>query len=213
MEFFNGTLDEVLALTWPTLFISLILVVTLRVGYIIKNKSDFVLYEEIMLLAFMLYILTLFQLVTTQDLNASPGNNLTPFTEIFRYRFGSRLFYKNIVGNIILFIPYGFFASYYLKLKKPFRMIVIALIASFSIEITQFMIGRIFDVDDIILNVFGGLLGFAIYYGLVKLSDAFKIFKSKVFINISTILIFLIFFFFVIRRLLGWEYLMRQVKI
>lgn len=119
MEHLNGTFNEVLSLTWPMLFISLILITTLRFGYLIKNKSDIVLYEEILTLSFMLYILVLFQLVTSQDLNSYMGrNNFIPFQEIFRYSIGSRLFFKNIIGNVLLFMPYGFFASFLFKAQK-----------------------------------------------------------------------------------------------
>lgn len=200
MKYLDGSINEVLSFTWPTLFISLVLVVTLRIAYIFKNRKKFVLYQELLLLAFILYILTLFQLVTLQDLNASPGNNLSPFTEIFRYQIGSRLFYKNIVGNIILFVPYGFFASYYLKLDKVGKIILITLIASFSIELTQFLIGRIFDVDDILLNVFGGTLGFYIYYFLGKLTNKFKILKSQLVLNIVSIALFVSLIFFLLKR-------------
>lgn len=202
MEHLNGTFNEVLSLTWPMLFISLILITTLRVGYLIKNKSDIVLYEEILTLSFMLYILVLFQLVTSQDLNSYMGrNNFIPFQEIFRYSIGSRLFFKNIIGNVLLFVPYGFFASFYLKLKKPIKVLLISFIASLSIESTQFMIGRVFDVDDILLNIVGGLLGFTIYYLFDYLGEKFNVLRTKLFINIVTLLGFLLFMIFVIGRI------------
>lgn len=203
MEHLYGTVNEVLTLTWPMLFISLVLVTTLRVSYIIKNNVDFVLYEEIMLLAFMLYILVLFQLVTAQDLNSFYGtNNFVPFTEIFRYSLGSRLFYKNIIGNVLLFVPYGLFASIYLKLKKPAEALAIAFIASLAIESTQFMIGRVFDVDDILLNVLGGLTGYFIYRLFNNLVRRVPALKSKLFLNIITLIMFIFVLIFMLWRIL-----------
>ena len=45
----------------------------------------------------------------------------------------------------------------YVKLKSPIITMLIAFITSLSIEVIQFLIGRVFDVDDVILNVLGGL--------------------------------------------------------
>ena len=143
-----------------------------------------------------MYILCLFQIVTFED--TSPfmeGNNLTPFKEILRYKLGSRLFFKNVIGNIVLFIPYGIFASMYTKIEKPLHAFGLILFASCIVEVTQLMIGRIFDIDDIILNVVGGMIGFTIYYLTSKIGDKLpKVFRSNWFLNIiaSLLLILLI---------------------
>lgn len=202
MQYLNGTVKEVLTLTWPVLFISIVLVSSLRIIYLIKNKNDFVLYEEILLLSFMLYILCLFQLVTAQDLNNPYGtNNFVLFREIFRYSLGSRLFFKNIVGNVLLFVPYGFFAALYLKLKKPVLAIFLNFIASLAIESTQFMIGRVFDVDDILLNVLGGLIGYGIYRLFVSIGKKVPILRSKLVLNLLTLFIFAFVITFLIWRI------------
>ena len=36
---------------------------------------------------------------------------------------------------------------------------------------SQMIIGRVFDIDDILLNLLGGILGFACYYGLSKIGE------------------------------------------
>ena len=87
----------------------------------------------------------LFHIVTFQDVTWSTSN-FTPFKEIFRYTFGSRAFYKNVVGNMIMFMPYGF-VSYFISLK-PYLILLLSLIVSITIETTQ-LIGRVFDIDDI----------------------------------------------------------------
>ena len=198
---FNSTFDEVLSLSWPTLFIAIVLVVTIRIGYLIKHQDEFIFYREMLYLFFMLYILCLFQLVTKDDLNAISSNNYTLFKEMFRYKVGSRLFYRNIIGNVLMFIPYGFFASYYINIKKPLTAFLIIAMASVSIEITQLVIGRVFDVDDILLNIFGGMLGYILYTFIVKVSGLLpKVFRSKVFLNIITTLILILGLFFIVWR-------------
>ncbi len=152
----------VMATTWPIVTITVVAIISLRITYLIKNKPKFVLYEELLTLIFIIYILMFFQVVTYQDV-ISYGNNFLPFKELTRYQIGSNLFFKNIVGNILLFMPYGFFASYYLKLDKKREAFGLVFVVSLAIEIVQLLIGRCFDVDDILLNIVGGMLGYFIY--------------------------------------------------
>lgn len=196
----DTTFGEVLTMTWPTLFIAVVLVVTIRIGYLLKHKDEFVFYKEILYLCFMLYILCLFQIVTAEDLNDANGNNFELFSEIFRYQFGGRLFFKNIIGNVLMFVPYGFFASLYVDIKHPLKAFILIFVASLSIETTQLMIGRVFDVDDILLNVTGGMIGYVIYYLLDKLTSHIPILKKELVLNILTIIILVIFIAFIVWR-------------
>ena len=169
--------------TWPIVLITVTAVVSLRITYLIKNKSKFILYEELLALIFVIYLLMFFQVVTHQDV-ISYGNNFIPFKEVTRYRVGSNLFYKNVVGNILLFMPYGFFASYYLRLDKKRLAFLLIFIVSLAIECVQLLIGRCFDVDDILLNLLGGMVGFFIYRLLDLITD--KMSRR----TISTLLVF-----------------------
>ena len=156
---------EVLSLlkySWPTIVMAIIIAVLLRTTDLIVNKKKLVIHEELLKLSFIIYILCLFYAVTFQDVSWS-SHNYIPFREIFRYEFGTHLFYKNIFGNMLLFLPYGIFIARYIKLKDPWVLLIIAFITSLSIEVIQFLIGRVFDVDDIILNILGCILGFEIY--------------------------------------------------
>ena len=163
---------NMLKFSWPMIVISIVILVSLRVTYLIIQKEKPVLYKDLLTLFFIIYILCLFQSVTYQDINYG-GANYIPFREIFRYDIGSYLFYKNIFGNMLLFLPFGILVGYFLKAKKVTTAIILSFIASCSIEITQLYIGRVFDVDDIILNVCGGLLGYLFYKFLEKIKDIF----------------------------------------
>ena len=103
---------QILGEVWPTILISSVIVISLRLVYIFKNKEQFVFYKELLSLAFIIYVLCLFYVVTFQDVSWSTSNFI-PFKEMFRYDFGSRLFIKNVLGNIVLFAPYGFFVGYF----------------------------------------------------------------------------------------------------
>ncbi len=162
MYLIRSSILEILGEVWPTILISSVIAISMRLVYLIKNKQKIILYRELLALIFIIYVLCLFYVVTFQDVGWS-SSNFVPFKEMFRYSFGSKLFIKNVLGNIIMFIPYGFFVSYYLKLKKPLSAFLLILLVSASIETTQLLIGRVFDIDDIILNIIGGILGFLIY--------------------------------------------------
>lgn len=186
----ENTIHGVVSFTWPMILISTIIIVSFRLTYIFKNHEKFVLYKELLMLSFMIYILCLFQVVTFQDEVSWSSNNFIPFREIFRYNIGSRLFFKNVLGNMVMFMPFGFFISYYLKTDRAHITVVLTIIASCSIEVVQMLIGRVFDVDDILLNLFGGLVGYFIYSILSKIGDRLpKVLKSEVFLNILSIII------------------------
>ena len=184
----SNTIQGVISYTWPMILISIVIIVSLRIAYLIKMKENFVIYKELISLFFVIYILCLFQVVTFQDGVTWSTNNFIPFKEILRYNMGSRLFFKNVIGNMLMFMPYGLFLSFYLKNKKPNLTLILTLVASFSIEIVQMVIGRVFDIDDIILNLLGGYLGYLVYYLFFKVwENVPNVFKTETFLNIISI--------------------------
>lgn len=92
--------------------------------------------------------------------------NLVPFREIkrfWRHRdvLGIHSFY-NLAGNILGFMPAGFFIPVLWKNRRGFLFTVcVTFEMSFLVEIVQ-LITRVgtFDVDDLILNTMGGVLGY-----------------------------------------------------
>lgn len=186
----SNTIQEVMEMTWPMIFISVVIIVSLRLTYLYKKKQKFVFYKELFMLSFIIYVLCLFQVVTFQDVVNWSSNNFVPFQEILRYDFGSRLFFKNVLGNMLLFMPYGFFSSFYLKLEKGSSALILTLLASIAIECTQLAIGRVFDVDDIILNILGGLIGFGCFTLLRKVWHLLpRFFQAEWFLNFVALLV------------------------
>ena len=97
--------------------------------------------------------------------------NLTLFQEIGRYykvglRTGSwNLFLWNVVGNVCVFLPLGIFVP---KLFKRCRTVLFVTILSLELSILAEVIQLLtrvgsFDVDDLLLNTLGGILGYLIY--------------------------------------------------
>jgi glycopeptide antibiotics resistance protein len=153
--------------------------------FYLLGKRKFNPFSHLINIAFLLYIpwlmsLTIFPIPIDSRLiqsfietNTEARNSFIPLQTISMsisgaieqgYYFG---FIKGILGNIIMMIPLGF----YLPLIKPklnsFRnILIVGVLAATSIEITQKVISlaigasyRSFDVDDIILNTIGVLLG------------------------------------------------------
>lgn len=158
----RNAVEKIFYQIWPMIFICSVIMIVLRIAYLIKSKQHIIIHKEIFSFCFVLYMMCLFYVVTFQDIDSKgiSGYNIIPFKEMFRYPIGSRLFFKNVVGNLLMFIPFGFFTSYILRKTKLRWVFIITLIISITIELTQAKIGRVFDIDDIILNVIGGILGY-----------------------------------------------------
>lgn len=96
--------------------------------------------------------------------------NLEPFREIvrfirYRHKLGMAAVVLNLAGNIAVFIPFGIFVPVLLKPDiKLWQLTFTAMTASLVIEVLQLVL-RVgsFDIDDIILNTLGGLIGACIY--------------------------------------------------
>jgi glycopeptide antibiotics resistance protein len=70
-------------------------------------------------------------------------------------------FLGNILGNIILFIPFPFIAIHVFRMTGVFAILGIAFLLSLGIEVAQYYTGLgVADVDDIILNTAGAAIGF-----------------------------------------------------
>ena len=195
---------EVISNSWPTLVVLLIIFVIMRVTIYFKGESrKVIIHEELFNLLFITYLLLLFHLVTSQDIQVYNGTNLIPFREILRYEVGTSSFYKQVIGNIILFIPFGYFVSSYCKIKNLGTITLVSLLSSLTIEVVQHFIGRSFDIDDIILNVVGGIIGFLLYVCLNAIRNHLpKFLRKDWFLNLISILIIVLivlYFFKVIQ--------------
>lgn len=103
--------------------------------------------------------------------------NLVPFHEIKRsiwlLKFGIaqhkwfavRYFILNFVLNIVAFMPYGLFFPVISKKHKNFFIMFLSTIAFTGlVEAIQLRLGvGVFDVDDMMLNLAGGILGYFLY--------------------------------------------------
>ncbi|MCC8136990.1 MAG: VanZ family protein [Clostridiales bacterium] len=102
--------------------------------------------------------------------------NIQPFREIIRYiryreLLGTRAVLMNLVGNIIGFLPFGALVPLmWRSARKAWRMTLLSFEISALVEVSQliFHVGC-FDVDDMILNALGGLLGYVLFWAASSL--------------------------------------------
>lgn len=187
---------------WPMLTIFLVVIAVVRIAAIKNNNEKLVFYKEFSNLLFIIYILLLYELLTRAELNTVRGYNLVPFSEMFRYEIGSTSFYLNVVGNIVIFIPFGYLISTYIKPKRILSILIVSVISSATVEFVQLCIGRSFDVDDIILNSLGAIIGFLIYIGLGAIKKHLPgIFKKDIIYNILCFIILIIMVLYLLSRM------------
>ena len=71
-----------------------------------------------------------------------------------------------IVGNVVMFIPFGFFLPFVTKKLNRTNIFVIAAAVPIIVELFQLILGRSFDIDDLICNFLGIIIGFFIAVGI-----------------------------------------------
>ena len=197
---FLNTIKNVLNSNWPVLVIFIVTMVSMRFFYLRAHREKVYFYKEFFGILSIVYIFLLFQLLTKVELNTNSGYNLVPFTEIFRYKFGSSLFIYNVGGNILAFVIFGLIVSSYIKPKTCLAPFLTSLVVSVTVEFVQLNIGRSFDVDDIILNVLGGIIGYLLYIGLTAIHNHLpKVLQKEGIINIFCFIILIIMVLYVLK--------------
>ena len=120
---------------------------------------------------FIVYILFLLYFLIFSDWYGRSGvmenyhYNLMPFKEIKRfweYREQLGLWaVVNLAGNVLIFVPFGFFKTMASRNRRFWETIMDGFLLSLLVEVFQLLskVGR-FDVDDLILNTFGVMIGY-----------------------------------------------------
>ena len=96
--------------------------------------------------------------------------NLVPFVEIrrfwtYREQLGTFAVFSNIFGNVIGFLPFGFILPViFRRMNSGFLICISGFIFSLTVEVIQ-LVTKVgcFDVDDLILNTTGAVLGYIGY--------------------------------------------------
>jgi glycopeptide antibiotics resistance protein len=89
----------------------------------------------------------------------------------YRQILGFGTFFVNVYGNILAFMPLGFFLPALCGMRKKGGLVVLCcFMFSLSVEVIQ-LVSKLgcFDVDDLFLNTCGGLLGYLVYLACHRL--------------------------------------------
>ena len=140
-------------------------------------------HKAVMKLLFIIYMCVLVYVVFfAEAMGRTPQDgyvyNHTPLKEIKRFMKYiwdndalGRVARLNIFGNIIAFIPFGIYLPYTSESKLGFiSTFLYTFSLSLTIELVQLItkVGSC-DVDDIILNALGGVIGYILWYIYTKL--------------------------------------------
>lgn len=126
---------------------------------------------------FLLLLYLLFFSAYRQSVEGEIAYNLIPFKTIGEYflRFDGFRLTDPFLGNILAFVPFGFFvSSLFRRMGTLGRIVFASFILSLSVEVLQFLfrVGA-FDVDDLLVNALGGGLGYCLYSIISKSTSAF----------------------------------------
>lgn len=104
-------------------------------------------------------------MISNRDIyiNWIPFSTISMYIEHFEY-FKFWDWISNMFGNVMVFMPIGILLPIISKYRRFIFTFGIGFLMSLSIEIAQYYLCLgVFDVDDIILNVFGVVLGYMVY--------------------------------------------------
>ena len=95
--------------------------------------------------------------------------NLVLFKEInrfwtYREQLGMFAVFTNLFGNVLIFVPFGFFMPMASKYRSFFSTLFYSFGLSLCVETFQ-LFSRVgsFDVDDLLLNTIGGVTGYILF--------------------------------------------------
>ncbi len=91
--------------------------------------------------------------------------NWVPFVWVREtYAMGFAKMIQQLLMNIAMVVPMGLFAPIvFLRLRKLWKSTLSIVLFIFCVETVQYFIGRSADVDDRIMNTFGGVIGYGIF--------------------------------------------------
>lgn len=106
---------------------------------------------------------------------------LIPFNTIIKIYENGININMQLVGNVLLFFPMPIFIAFFMKNIKYYKILLISFCTTICLETIQLIINiiirypaRIFDIDDVILNVFGIILGIIVFIVIKKIKHLYK---------------------------------------
>ena len=118
-------------------------------------------------LVFGVYLAGVFSVVGVPDiryLTVDPGVNVVPFADMAAD-------FQNAVMNVVLFIPLGFLLPFLWEKFRKFRYtLLFGFGTTLLVEILQIFTYRLTDINDLITNTLGTVIGYSIAHIFIKRS-------------------------------------------
>ncbi|MGF7436868.1 VanZ family protein [Lentilactobacillus senioris] len=169
-----------------SIFILIPLFIILMISMYRRGRLNF--YRFVELLLFMVYVYFLI------DLTQFPVF-MMKHSEIARIGYGHQYMKINlnltsvlsqgafqVIGNLVMLLPLSIFVAYLFKVNKFQQNLSVGLSTTFGIELIQLVLNyfyfgnRTFDINDLVLNTIGYIIG----YGLYKISSkSFNVTKNE----------------------------------
>lgn len=113
--------------------------------------------------SFLVFYMTLLSFTCDPIVISTVG--FTPFHTLKEiYRYGMLDMAYQLIFNILMFLPFGMLLPIIFNwAKKLSKTAAFGFCLSLAIETTQMFIGRSFDIDDILCNALGAVLGYGLY--------------------------------------------------
>lgn len=152
--------EEVLK-EWPPyvgVIFAIYIIIAITLG-ILKNRR---VGYGILMCGYCLLLLhfTVFSRTTGQIVKYS----LYPFYSYYDIAKGNYSLFPQVLMNVLLFIPFGFFVKGTFSKWNWKRVLIVGVLLSITIEVLQFLLKRgVAELDDIIHNTFGCALGILLY--------------------------------------------------
>ncbi|MCL2298896.1 MAG: VanZ family protein [Firmicutes bacterium] len=156
--------------------------ILLRWLYCRKKRSSCGFGGELLRFGFVMYLVALLSMTVVPDWSFTQYEGqklgieiywrtgqiqLVPFRTVLMYlrdNVGRFKALVNLLGNVVLFMPIGFLPPLLWQKWRLFRnMILLSVAFPLFIEIEQHFIGRSSDIDDLLLNTLGILLGYVLW--------------------------------------------------
>lgn len=113
--------------------------------------------------------------VLFRETQAEANYMLNPFWSYAAYLDGKKILLDEILLNVLLFIPIGLIVSSFGWFQKWWKVLLFGFALSSGIELMQYVLLRgLCEVDDVIHNTLGSIIGFTIYNRMMRLKQSLK---------------------------------------
>lgn len=156
-------------------------------------------------LVFAAYLCAIYVVVGLPDIGYfrfRPNINLKPFQYMF-----SDL--RSTVPNVFLFLPLGcFLPILWADFRSAWKTVFVGFLTSLTIELLQIFTYRATDVNDLMTNTLGTLVGYLMFLGIRKLLPNLQGGNSKEFRRVCLLTFGILFFLQPFLSRLIWYFLM-----